>query len=217
MRWFDNYNLMLSSQSIYIEAWRERGLEAELFKPAIDNNLCQHKAWAKREHHISFIGGISDLHIQRFNILEKLSNEFNIKCFGPGFENIPDLSPLKSIWNPPVWGNDLFYTYSNTKFSLNMHGDDSPTEAANLRLLEATGCGSLLFTEKRDNLNTYFKDDEVISYENTNDLIEKLRYYQSHDHEASKIALQGRAKTLEEHTYENRVLEFESKILKLLN
>ena len=41
-------------------------------------------------------------------------------------------------------------------------------------------------------------------YRNTDDLIEKIRYYLAHDAERGQIAEAGYRRTLAEHTYEKR-------------
>jgi hypothetical protein len=216
LKWFENYDLMLSSQNIYVSQWRKKNLRAELFRPAIDPDSCYTKDWGNRTRLLSFVGGISNLHTTRLKYLEEISNRFDIKMFGPGKENIPHESPLINKWNPPVWGNSLFKLFSDSKMSVNIHGDDSPNEAANARLLETTGCGSLLFTESKPNLSDYFKNDEVVAYESLQDLIEKITFFIDNEKIAEKIAKAGRERTITNHTYDDRANEISKILLSLL-
>jgi hypothetical protein len=216
INWFKNYDLMLSSQGVHVSEWRNNNFRAELFKPGIDIDSCIVNKWEERLHLLSFIGGISNLHSTRLRYLEELSNRFDIDLFGPGKENIPKTSPLFNKWNPPVWGNDLFRLFANSKMSINIHGDNSLNEAANVRLLETTGCGSLLLTEKTPNLNEYFDDDEIVAYESLQDLIEKITFYKNNQEQAKRIAEAGQAKTISSHTYDNRVSEITETLLNLL-
>jgi spore maturation protein CgeB len=216
LKYFENYDLMLSSQNIHVSNWRANNFRAELFKPAIDIDSCLTIDWKKRNYLMSFVGGISNLHQTRLNFLEEIANRFDIKLFGPGKENIPKNSKLLNKWNPPVWGNDLFKLFANSKMSINIHGDDSPNEAANVRLFEATGCGSLLFTEANPNLSEYFNNDEVVAFNSLEELIDKITFFKENERIAEEIANAGRKKTISSHTYDHRVSEISETLLKFL-
>lgn len=216
LKWFENYDLMLSSQNVHVSEWRMNNFRAELFKPAIDIDSCFSKNWNERPFQLSFVGGISNLHLTRLKYLEELSNQFDISMFGPGKENIPRSSPLIEKWNPPVWGDELFGLFANSKMSINIHGDDSPNEAANVRLLEATGCGSLLLTENKPNLFEYFDNNELVTYESLQDLIEKITFYKNNERIAKQIAAAGRERTIAQHTYDHRVSEISETLISLL-
>jgi len=76
-----------------------------------------------------------------------------------------------------------------------------------MRCFEATGCGAMLITEKSKNIEYYFEPDkECVTYIDEEELIEKIRYYQSHDDEREKIARAGHRRTMADHTY-GKILE----------
>jgi hypothetical protein len=216
INWFRNFDLMLSSQNIHVTKWRENNYRAELFQPAVDIEHCQSLDWESRKFDLSFVGGITPLHTKRLDYLERLSNQFQIQLHGPGLELIPEQSILKNKWNVPLWGDDLFKLFADSKISLNIHVDSSPNESANVRLLETTGCGSLLLTENSPNLNEYFSENEVVTYDSYNDLESKIRFLRNNDEFAREIASRGREKTLSSHTYDNRVSNISKALLKLL-
>ena len=216
LKWFENYDLMISSQRSNVSKWKEMNLRAEYFKQAVDQESCYSIEWDKRKLPLTFIGGISNLHNKRLRILEKISNEFDINLFGPGKENIPKGSNLKNKWKDPVWGNYMYEVLANSKISLNIHGDISQSEAANLRLLEVTGSGALLITENQSNLEDYFTNKEVVTYDSVSDLIEKINYYLNNDEAASQIAAAGRKRTLMDHTYDNRVIDLSKKLINII-
>jgi spore maturation protein CgeB len=67
------------------------------------------------------------------------------------------------------------------------------------------GCGGFLLTGYVENLESYYKlDKEIVSFENTKELIEKLRYYIEHEEERQTIAQAGYIRTIKEHTYVQR-------------
>jgi len=76
------------------------------------------------------------------------------------------------------------------------------------RHFEIPACGGLVFTGPADDLeNYYIPDKEIVIYKNIGDLIEKVKYYLSHESERAAIARAGYERTLREHTYEHRFRE----------
>lgn len=73
------------------------------------------------------------------------------------------------------------------------------------RNFEVPGSGGFLLTSDADNLTDYFEDGkEIVTFKDTKDLIEKAKYYLSHEDERAAIAEAGYQRTLREHTYERR-------------
>ena len=61
-----------------------------------------------------------------------------------------------------------------------------------MRLYEATGVGSLLITDQKDNLGELFEvGKEVVAYSSIEEAAELIRYYLDHPDEASEIARAG--------------------------
>lgn len=76
------------------------------------------------------------------------------------------------------------------------------------RNFEIPGCGGFLLTGNADNLEDYYEDGkEIVIFRNTNDLIDKIRYYLEHEKEREEIAWAGYQRTLRDHTYEKRFNE----------
>lgn len=76
------------------------------------------------------------------------------------------------------------------------------------RHFEIPACWGLAFTGPADDLeNYYIPDKEIVIYKNAGDLIEKVKYYLSHESERAAIARAGYERTLREHTYEHRFRE----------
>jgi spore maturation protein CgeB len=80
--------------------------------------------------------------------------------------------------------------------------------ANNMRLYEATGVGSLLITDRKDNLGNLFEvGKEVVAYSTQEEASELIRHYLAHPDEAEAIAKAGQARTLRDHTYKRRMDE----------
>ena len=56
------------------------------------------------------------------------------------------------------------------------------------------GNGLLTFIDKKTKLNEFFSNKEMITYNNINDLAEKILFYKKNDKDRIKIANSGRSK-----------------------
>jgi spore maturation protein CgeB len=107
---------------------------------------------------------------------------------------------------PPVFGLAMFQLMHDSKITLNTHIDASSTSASNMRLFEATGVGTCLLTDWKDNLLQLFEpDQEVVTYRSPEECIEKAQYLLSHERERQAIAEAGQRRTLRDHMIRNRV------------
>jgi len=78
-----------------------------------------------------------------------------------------------------------------------------------MRLYEATGVGTLLVTDRKDNLSSLFEPGkEVVAYGSAEEAVELVDYYLQHNEERKQIARSGQARTLSEHSYHHRMEEF---------
>ena len=62
------------------------------------------------------------------------------------------------------------------------------------RIASLMGNGLLTFIDKKTQLGDIFKKNEIISYENLDDLANKINFYKKNDHERKKIAKNGKDK-----------------------
>ena len=110
------------------------------------------------------------------------------------------------------------YKILNTSLmTLNHHIDVAGDYAGNGRLFEATGTGTLLVTDWKPNLHKMFEPGkEVVAYRSAEECAEMVRYYLEHDQEREAIARAGQQRTLRDHTYYQRMQEFETIVQKYL-
>lgn len=102
-----------------------------------------------------------------------------------------------SINNPKTWA-DNFRTFLPSIWSRQIKG----------RIFRVTGCGGFLLTEDADNLKDCYEiGKEIVCFNNTKDLIKKIKYYLANDKEREKIAKAGYERALRDHTCEERFNE----------
>lgn len=127
---------------------------------------------------IGFCGNI----LNRGHLIDGL-NKYNIK---------------KDIF---VIGNDMVNVINSYKihFNANISND------INYRTFETTGCGTLLLTNYTPGLETLFKiGEEIVTYDSTNDLDDKVKYYLNNESERIKIENDGYERSKKDHTYDER-------------
>jgi spore maturation protein CgeB len=137
----------------------------------------------------------------------KINNpEKSFPILGYGASRVSGYSKeLLTKKQPPVYGITMYDLFCNSKIVLNYHGGISGNYAGNMRLFEVTGVGSCLLTDNKKNMNDLFvAGNEIITYDNPQDCIQKASWLLDHEAEREEIALAGQQKTLTSHTVEDR-------------
>ncbi len=77
-----------------------------------------------------------------------------------------------------------------------------------LRAFDIMGAGGFLLTDHRaDLLDLFVPGEDLVYYENKEDLLQKVGYYLEHEEERKAIARNGHDKVATKHTYRHRVQE----------
>ena len=210
---YSAYDLIISSYIPTVNFFKQKGIPSTQINLAFEPALLELLDTNKKEYDITFIGSFWKFHQSRIKLLEFLCSNFsNIGIWGVGIENVDGKSQIRDRYNGVAWGLDMYQIMRNSKILVNHHGD-IPLYANNLRLFEATGVGSLLITDWKPNLGTLFEmDNEVVSYNDYDELIKKVEYYSKDEDQRNAIATAGQKRTMIDHTYKNRI----EKLLKVI-
>jgi spore maturation protein CgeB len=204
------FDLLLSSFPHFVDGFRRQGLASEYFRIAFDERLADEvPTGGERPYAITFVGGLDpSVHAARTRLLERLAAEVELSVWGYGVEAVPADSPLRASYRGEAWGLDMYRVLARSRITLNRHIDLANGYANNMRLYEATGMGALLMTEEAPNLHDLFEPGrEVVGYGSEDDLFEKIRHFLEHEDERREVALAGRARTLRDHKYGDRIKE----------
>ena len=204
-------DIIVSSFPHFVERFREAGITAYYqplsFEPRVLNILTKKDF----EHSVSFVGGISPAHGSGLHLLEYLVDRTPIEFWGYGADTLPEDSKIRARHHGEVWGHSMFNVFHNSYITVNRHIDVAENNANNMRLFEATGCGALLITDYKDNLNDLFViGKEVVAYRTPEECAALVKYYLEHPEEGRRIAEAGQRRTLSEHSYTNRLAEIGS-------
>jgi len=203
------YDLMMSQLLATVNSFRRLGVRAEVshlaFEPAILDAL---PAAPAMDIDVSFVGTVSPDHRQRIMLLEAVAERYDLKLFGNPPQALPASSPLHRCLQGEVWGADMYQALRRSKITLNSHIDMAGREAGNMRLFEATGVGTFLLTDFKDNLHTLFAPDrEVGVWRTTDDCIKAIDRAVGDGDGRAAIARAGQARTVAQHTYRHRTTE----------
>jgi spore maturation protein CgeB len=202
------YDLMLSSLPNYVERFRREGLNAELHRLAFEPRVLERLGPVSQPIDVSFVGTLSPDHRSRVDLLEYLCRHTALRVWGPGADRIGEPSPIRTRHQGPAWGRDMYRVLRDSRITVNHHIDVAGAYANNLRLYEATGVGTLLVTDAKENLPQLFEPGrEVVVYRGPVECAELIEYYLSHEPDRAAIARAGQQRTLREHTYQHRTEE----------
>jgi hypothetical protein len=215
---YKTYDLVVSSFPPTIDWLRQKGIPAEMnrlgFEPKV---LCDIKP-EERVFDVTFIGRFfSGIYDSRARFLESVCERIEkTKVWGTGADELAATSPIRRCYMGQAWGREMYQILRKSKITLNHHGDIAPY-ANNMRLYEATGIGTLLVTDWKENLHEMFEPGrEVICYRTPEECVDLVEYYLDHDEEREAIAHAGQERTLRQHTYYQRMQELMAIVQKYL-
>lgn len=127
------------------------------------------------------------------SVLEKLQGKMKIDIFG--WNNPPIANPKEGLkFNPGVWGARYEEVLATSKMSLNLNRREGDFWYSSDRIAHLMGYGILTFQSSLNKMQDFFSNDETVFFDDVDDLVEKILYYQNHDEERARIASAGREK-----------------------
>lgn len=201
-----SFDIIFSSFPHFVERFRKMGITSYYQPLAFDKRVLDRIGNSPKTYPVTFIGGMSPTHCKGQQILEDLSRLVQMDFWGYGAENLPSESIIRKRHHGQIWGMEMFSALQKSFITINRHIDVAENNANNMRLFEATGCGAMLITDYKDNLNELFEiGKEVVAYRSPEEAAALVKYYLQNPKEAEEVALAGQRRTLRDHTYEKRM------------
>ncbi len=205
---FRPYDLILSSFPHFVEQFHREGLASEYFNLGFEPRLLAHLKKDEPQYQTVFVGGLTAQHMGRIRLLSQIATAHPVDLWGYGIDTLEPKLPLHASYHGQAWGLDMYNILYNSNIALNNHLNIAGRFANNMRLYEATGVGTFLITDYKDNLHTLFEPgSEVIAYNSAEECVELVTYYLAHEEERQAIARAGQQRTLREHSYLHRMQE----------
>jgi spore maturation protein CgeB len=168
----------------------------------------------------SFVGGWSDVHINRKLALKQLVKATPIQMWGYNYKkqySKRDLnyykelikkenSDILNVYNGEAWGLKMYDIIQCSLITFNIHEGLLKGYVGNMRMFEATGVGTMILNDEGTNLSSLFvPGKEIETYKTIDEAIEKVRYYIANPEKAIEIGKNAQLRTVNEYNYENYV------------
>ena len=211
------YDLVVSSFPPTLQWFRSREIPAEMNRHSFEPHVLSCLKDGGRNIPASFVGSFYySVHDTRIQWLEHICSMSQVQVWSSHTNHLPGSSPILRSHVGSAWGIEMYQVLRDSLLTLNHHGDVGPY-ANNLRLFEATGVGTLLITDWKENLAEMFEPGkEVIVYRTPEECAELIKYYLEHDDERQAIARAGQQRTLREHTSYQRMQDLVDIVRKYL-
>jgi spore maturation protein CgeB len=232
----DRCDLMLTCVRRSVEFYENRGLKSLYFPYGFEAEILPElrpENYAGTD--VSFVGSLDVRagHGERLAKLSQLTRELPVRCWmsqmppnGVGVARLfasllrlgewskaaafplaaPGLLRLAERNLGELYGIEMFSALAASRITLNIHIDQAGTQAANMRLFEATGAGACLLTDWKENIGEFFEPDrEIVTFRSVPEAVEKARYLLEHESARAEIARRGQARTLQDHATQSRI------------
>lgn len=227
---YNGYDFVITCSEYISKYYRSQGMPTYAMKFGFDPDILKKLS----PHHsniftVGFSGSIfPGIHDERFNLISRLSHSSNLRVssdfgYSPNktilsrhiFREVKDLSPRKYIDYfriyrrncGPLYGIPMFQFLQDCDMVLNLHGDKIGF-AANIRLFEATGVGTCLLTDWKENIGDLFEPfEEVLTYRSADEAAELIQKCSKDRSFCKRIAEKGQKRTLTDYSYQILVPE----------
>jgi spore maturation protein CgeB len=211
---FTEFDVILSNAPQTAALAKKHGARStHYFLPGFPEWIADAVQGEAKVHDLVFCGQLTPDHQRRIDLVERLashatrSREF-LPAFFVGNASQEVLSSARPYTHEALWGMDFYRELKRGKIGFNNVIDFAKGEAGNMRQFEVTGSGTMLLTEYNSNLSQHFEvGREIETYSSFEELIEKLRYYLSHDVEREAMAQRGQERCLRDHGMIRRTKE----------
>lgn len=121
--------------------------------------------------------GKKDIREKLLNVIEKNKS---IKTNFYGYKN-----------KQPVWNEEFYNEISKCSMALNLSRGDPVKHYSSNRIVSYIANGLLTFIDKKSGFNTFFNNNEIVTYSSSKDLINKIKYFKKNPLKLKKIAKAG--------------------------
>jgi len=103
---------------------------------------------------------------------------------------------------------------------LNFHVDHQQGElnrGLNLRAFELASCGVFQLLQRVPSVGEFFEEDkEIVCFDTQEDMLNKIRFYLTHEADRQRIAHAARERVLRDHTWTHRVQHMSEHLVRVL-
>lgn len=200
--WAPYVDYCITTSTGALERYSRDGFKNKVIKSQWAASPTYIKKDMQKTYDISFVG---QPHGDRRMVIDKIkSSGIPINIFGTGWGELGRRLSFE----------DMVNVFNQSKINLNLNNAcTARQQQIKGRNFEVPACGGFLLSGTTENLGDYYNiGNEIVCYTNTDDMIDKIRYYLKEDAKREKIALAGYNRTISDHTYSKRYDDIFSRI-----
>ena len=215
-KWAPCFDAFTTTDPVGVRKYQREGLAHAVFVPfGVNEMLFCSNSDRHKDIDVSFIGA---WHPYREWLVGKLrKSNVNVEVYGyrwangmldePKMIEVFQRSKISiNMTNCPSW--DLRYLLSSPRALLNRFRSPKVYEQIKGRHFEIPACGTLQLSYYVDGLEKVFDlGDEVVIYQNPEELIDKVKYYLNDAEELQRITANGYRRVLKDHAYGQRFMQ----------
>lgn len=180
-----HYQSLISPSKLILTT---QGYDKDLHKPL--------HTFEEKDNTVSFIGLCEP---SREAIIQKLLNHhISVKLAGKGWKSFLRKNinnQYLSYHGEALFGNNYVQFISSSLMCLGLLSKKFP-ELHTTRTFEIPACGTALITERNEETTRFFNEDEAIFYSTSEELVERILYYQAHPEELETLTIKGRERVI---------------------
>ncbi|WP_334075764.1 MULTISPECIES: CgeB family protein [Paenibacillus] len=214
------YDAVFTHELECVPLYRKAGCGHVHYLPLAADPALFRPLQVSREHQydICFIGNAFWNRVELFDQLAPYLQGKRVLIAGGHWDRLPNYEPLSPfIRNGWIPVEETVSFYNGAKIVINMHrptdaGHDNrnshnvPGSSINPRTYEISGCGTLQITDIRQDLTTYYRPGyDIETFQDADELRNKIEYYLTHEHERLQIAWRSLWTTRRYHTFTDRL------------
>ena len=192
--------------------YREIGLNNAIYYPFGCNENIFRKIELPKKYDVSFVGGWHPYREWIINRIRKAG--ISVEVFGHGWPSgeidqermvrVFNESRINlNLSNSASW--DARYLASSPRALINRLRSKKNIEQMKARIFEINGCGSFQLSYYVEGLaNCYEIDKEISVFADSDDIIEKVKFYLKHEEQRESIASAALLRTVKDHTFSQR-------------
>jgi spore maturation protein CgeB len=217
----DGIDLIFSSTPDFINSFKAKGFTAEYMHPAFDVRLLDKIDTArKKDILLSFVGGWSEVHVNRKVALKEMVKRTPIQLWGYSYKKnyskrtldfytnliVKKNADILNVYNGEAWGLKMYDLIQRSLITFNIHESLLKGFVGNMRMFEATGIGTMILNDEGVNLSELFiPGKEIETYKNIDEAVEKANYYIKNPEKALEIGKNAQKRTITEYNYDEYV------------
>ncbi len=188
------YNFAITTKAFELEHFKQYITEKQVLytTQGFDKNLHQTLTTSKiKEEGLLFIGHCEKNRIKTIQLL--IDSQIKVSIAGikwEGFIKKNKNNPYLNYLGKGVYGQEYVNLLGAYQFSWGALSKWIP-ELHTTRTFEIPACGTALITERNKETTAFFNEDEAIFYNTTEEMINKIKYYQNHPNELKNLAQNG--------------------------